>query len=186
MSKHQQTSEVTALLQWVPQCLHWMRPWIDVQVLSPIIFLVPGNTATSQSMLGTSSPDDGLVNQSTNWSTIWVVYTYPSDFTQYASLLHSIRITKFVVFIPISAKPFSTGIHTVVITSTDLSGSQDYCILPVLLCFVGPPINLTGGIITTGIVLSLPISYFLNRTTVWWSDFSFNIYKFAAKENSVD
>ena len=58
--------------------------------------------------------------------------------------------------------------------------------LPVLPFLVGPPINITGGIITIGTGLSAPILYFVNRTTGWWSALYFTIYECAAKENSVN
>ena len=85
-----------------------------------------------QSMLGTSSPDDGLVSQSTHWSTLWVFHTSPRDFTQDASPSHSMWITKFMVFIPISSKASSTDIPTVDITANDLYGY-----LPAPQCWPG-------------------------------------------------
>ena len=72
-------------------------------------------------------------------------------------------------FIPISTKASYTGIPNMVITYTDLSGSQDFCMLPVLPCLLGPPIKLTGLRITTGTGLSAHILSFVNRTTGWWS-----------------
>ena len=78
-------------------------------------------------------------------------------------------MTTFLVFIPKSEKASPTGIHTVVITDTDISGSQDPCMLPVIPCLVGTPINLTGGRITTVTGLYSSIFYFMNRTTGWWS-----------------
>ena len=55
----------------------------------------------------------------------------------------------------------------------------------VIPCFEGSPINLTGGIFTTGTVLYAPMLYFVNRTTGWWYAPSFTISEFYAKETSV-
>ena len=85
-----------------------------------------------------------------------------------------------------SDKASSTCIHTVVITSTDLSGSQDTFMLHVISCLVGTSIKLTGGKITTGIGLSVSILYFLNRTTGWWSAISSTIAECASKDTYVD
>ena len=57
--------------------------------------------------------------------------------------------------------------------------------LLVLALLLGLPINLIGGIITTGIGLSVSISSFVNRTTVWWSALSFTIAECAATDTSV-
>ena len=151
----------------------------------PQFLLVPGNTEISQSMLVTSSPDDGLVIQSTHWSTLWVGHTYPSEFTQDDSPSLSIWITAFLVFIPIQVKASSTGIPIVVITDFDISGSQDTCILTVLPCIVGPPIKLTGGRIITGTGLYGPILSFLNNATDWWSAHFFTMSECAAKDTSI-
>ena len=58
--------------------------------------------------------------------------------------------------------------------------------LPVLSCFVGTPINLTGGIFITGTGLSASILSFVNRTTGQWSATYFSNDKCAAKDTSVD
>ena len=126
----------------------------------PSFLFVLGNTAMSQSMLVTYSPNDELVIQSTHWSTLLIGHTHPSNFIQDASPSHSIWITTFLVFIPISAKSSSAGITTVMITATYISGSQDPCMLTFLPCLVGPHINLTGGRITTGTGLSAHILFF--------------------------
>ena len=136
--------------------------------------------------MGNSYLDDGLVRQSTYWFTLWVVHTSTNNFTQDASLSHSIWMTTFLVFIPISSKYSSNGTPTMVIKDTDLYASQDPCMLPVLSWLVGPPINLTGGIFTTGTGLSAFIWSFVNRTTGWWSAPSFTIAYFSANETSVD
>ena len=146
---------------------------------------VSGNTDMGQSMLGTYSPGNGLVIQYTHYSTLWVGHTSPSDFTQYASPSHSIRITPFLVLIPIPAKAYYYDIPTVLITNTDLSGSQDLCMFPIILCLVVPPIKLTSGIITTGTGSSASILSFVNIITVWWSDISFTIAERDAKANYV-
>ena len=172
--------------QYVPQWLHWLLPWFDVQVWTHIIFLVPGSTEISQSMLGTSSINYGLVSQSTHWYTLWVGHTYPRNFTQDTSPSHSIWITTFLVFITISAKSSSTGIHTVVITATDISGYQDNYMLPVIPWLVETPINLTGGRIINGKGFSAPILYFDNKTTGWWSATYFTMAECATKDTSVD
>ena len=151
----------------------------------PSFFLVMGNTTMSHSMLGTSSPDDGLVSQYTYWSTLWVGHNSPSYFTQDDSTSHSIWITTFLVFIPISTKASSTGIPTGVITYTDIYGYQDTCMLHFLTWLVGTPINLTGGIITSVIGLSAPISSLVNRNTGWCSFLSFTISECAAKDAFV-
>ena len=96
------------------------------------------------------------------------------------------KITTFLVFIPISPKASSTDIPNVLITDIDIYGSQDPCLLPVITCLVGAPINLTGGRIITRTGLSAPILYFVNRTTGWWSAIYFTIADCAAKEISVD
>ena len=134
----------------------------------PLFFLRPGNTATSQSMLVTSSPDDGLVSQSTQWSTLRVGHTYPSDFTQGASPSHSIWITALLELIPMSDNASSTGTPMAVTTSIDISGSQASLMLTFLTWFYGPPINLAGGIFVTGTGSSSSILYFFNRTTGRW------------------
>ena len=65
----------------------------------------------------------------------------------------------------ISAKASSTGTPTVVITDTNISGSQDPFMLPVINFFVVPPINPTGRIFTTGMGLSEFIILFVNENT---------------------
>ena len=128
-------------------------------------FLVPVNIEMIQSMLGTSSPDGGLVIQYTHWYKLWVGHTYPSELTQDSLSSYSIWITTFLYFIPVSDKSSSTGTPTVVITDTNISGYQAPCKLPVLGCFLLPPINLTGGKFTTGTVLYVSILSFVNGTT---------------------
>ena len=149
-------------------------------------FLVPGNTAIIQSMLGTSSPDNELVSQYNHWYTLCVGHTSLRNLTQNTLPAHSIRITKFMVLIQISYKASSTSILTLATTEIDLPGSQDPCILTVLPWLLRTPINLTGGKITTGTGLYLKIFYFMNRTTGWWSALSFTISECAAKDTSVD
>ena len=58
--------------------------------------------------------------------------------------------------------------------------------IPVLPSLVAPPINLTGGRVTTGTGLSKSILSFVNRTTGWWSSISFTITECVEKDNSVD
>ena len=70
-----------------------------------------------------------------------------------------------MAFIPISAKYSSNGTPIVLITATNLSGSQDPFKLPVLIYIVGPHINITGGRLTTGTGLSAFVFYFVNITT---------------------
>ena len=91
-----------------------------------------------------------------------------------------------MVLISISAKASSTGIHTVVITATDISGSKDTYTPTFITCLVGPHLNLTGGRITTGTGLYASIFSFVNITTGWWYAFSFAIDECAAKDTSVD
>ena len=91
-----------------------------------------------------------------------------------------------MVFIPISAKKSSTGIPTVGVTATDISGSHYPCMLPVISCLVGAPIKLKCVIITTETVLSASILSFVNRTTVWWSAIYFIIFECTSKDTSVD
>ena len=124
-------------------------------------------------MLGNFSTDGGLVSQSTHWSTLWFDHTYPCELTHDDSPSNSVWITIFMEFIPISSKASSTGTPTVVIISTNISGSQDTCMLSILNYFVGPPINLTCGRFTIGIGLSAYILSFLNTSTLRWSTPSF-------------
>ena len=58
--------------------------------------------------------------------------------------------------------------------------------LLVLPCLVGPPINLTGGRITTGTDLYAPIFYFVIKTTGWWYALYFIIDECSTKDTSVD
>ena len=111
-------------------------------------------------MLFTSSPDYGLVIQSTHWSTIWVDHTFPSDLTYYMSSSNSIWITTFLTFILILSKSSCTGTLTVEITDTNIYGSQAPCMLPVLACLVGAPIKFTVGRFSTRKGLSASILYF--------------------------
>ena len=73
-----------------------------------------------------------------------------------------------MAFIIISENFSSTGTPTAVITATNISGSQDLYMMPVIYCFVGTPINLTSGGFSTGTDLSASILYFVNRTTGGW------------------
>ena len=57
---------------------------------------------------------------------------------------------------------------------------------PVLPWFEGQPINLAGGIFTTGSGLSASMLYFLNRTTGWRSATAFTISTCYANYTSVD
>ena len=185
-AKHQWPLEITDILQQVPQHLYYILPWIDARLWPPVIFLVPSNTATSNLMLGVSSTDDGLVNQYTHSSTLWVGHNSPSNFTQNASPSHSIWITTFMALLPISAKASSTVTPTVVITSTYISGYQYPCMLPVITCLVGLPINLTGGVFTTGTGLCTYILYFVDRTTGRWSAISLTIIEFDTNDTDFD
>ena len=139
-----------------------------------------------QSILGTSSPDCGLVIQSTHWYTLWVGHDYPSDLTHYASPSHYIWITTFMAFIPISTKSSSTGTPTVAIIDTNIYGSQAPCMLPILPWLVRTHINFKVGIFTTGIVLSASILSFVNRPTGRWSSTSLNISDCDTKYTYVD
>ena len=139
----------------------------------PSFFLVPGNTVMRQSVLGTSSSDDGLVKKSTNWCMLWVGRIYPNYLTHYALPSHLIWFTAFLEFIPISTKASSTGTPTIVITATNTSGAQDFFLFPVIPYFVRPHIKLTCGRLTTITVLCASIISFVNRTTGKWSAPSF-------------
>ena len=57
---------------------------------------------------------------------------------------------------------------------------------PVISCFEGPPIKLTGGIFTIGTVLSVSMFYFVNRTTGRCSAPYFNNHGCADKYTYVD
>ena len=137
-------------------------------------------------MLGTSYPGDGLVSQSTHWSTLWVDHNSPRDFTQDSSPSHSILIAPFLAFIKISDKAYYTGTPTMVITDTDIYGSQATIMMPVLACLVGAPINIAGGRFTTRTGLSTSIFSFVNRTTGRWSAHSFTITENADNYTPVD
>ena len=76
-----------------------------------------------QLMLGTASPDGGLVRKYIHWSTLWICDTYLSELTQDTFPSHSIWITTFLEFIPIPDKTSSTVTTTVVIADTNISGS---------------------------------------------------------------
>ena len=91
-----------------------------------------------------------------------------------------------MAFIPISAKASSIGNPTMVITATDLSESYTTCMVYVIICLVGAPINLTVGIFTTGTGLSAYIFSFVNITTGRWSALYFTITQFASNDNYVD
>ena len=147
-------------------------------------FLVSGNTTMSQSILGVSSPYGGLVSQSTHLSTLFVVHNPSSDLTQDAFPSHSILITTFMDFIPISAKASSTGSPTVVITATDIYGSKAPFMMPFIPSFVELPINLISGIFSTGTGLSVLVIYFVNITTVRWYATSFSNTYCAVKDTS--
>ena len=154
--------------------------------LLPHFFFALRNTATGQSMLGTSSTDGGLVSQYTHWYKIWVGHTSPRNLTQYTLTPHSISITTFSEFIPILTKASSSGTTTMVITATDISGSQYHFIPTVINWLVVPHINLTGGIFTTGTGLSTYIFYFVHRTTGRWYYASFTNSECDAKDTYVD
>ena len=85
-----------------------------------------------------------------------------------------------------SDKSSSTDTPTMMITDTGFSGSQTLCMLPVIFCFVGPPINRKGGVFTAGTVLSASVLSFVNITTFRWYATSFNNYEFPAKDTFVD
>ena len=82
--------------------------------------------------------------------------------------LHYKFITTFLEFIPISTKAYSPGTPNVVITATVISCCQAPFMFHTLPFFVGPPINLTCGIFTTGTFLSVSMLSFVNSTTVRW------------------
>ena len=65
-----------------------------------------------------------------------------------------------------SNKDSFAGAPTVVITATNMYGSQDPCMLPVISCFIGVSIDLTGGIFATVIGLYAFILSFVKMTTV--------------------
>ena len=108
--------------------------------LLPSFFLVLDNSEMGQSMLLKSFSDDGLVIQSTHWSTFWVRHIYSSEITEDSLPSQSILITTCMDFIKIPPKDSYNGIPTVVIKATNRSGSQAPCMMPVLPFFVGPPI----------------------------------------------
>ena len=137
-------------------CAHYLMPMPGL----PSFLLVPRNTATIQSMLGTFSTDDGLVSQFAHWFTLWVEHTSPRKFTQDGSPPHSIQISTFLTFNPISYKAYYTGTPATGITATNISVSQAPCKINVLPYLVVPPINITGDIFTTGTSFSASILYF--------------------------
>ena len=144
------------------------------------------DTETRQLMLGTYSTDGGLVKQYTHWYALCIGNTSPSDLNQDAPPSQSIQVTTFMDLITISDKAYYTGTTTVVITATNIYELQDLHMIPVITCLVGTRINLTCGRFTTRTGLSAPILYFVNRTTVRFSDHSFRIYGCDDKDNSVD
>ena len=89
-------------------------------------------------------------------------------------------------FIPISWKASSTGTPTVAIKVNNIYGSQSPCMLYVISWFVGPPIELTGGIFTTRTRLSASIPSFVNSTTGRRSAIYFTNSECAAKDTSFD
>ena len=72
------------------------------------------------------------------------------------------------------------------ITSTNVYGSQDPWVRPVLPWLLGAPVNLTGWIFTTGTGLLASIFSFVNRTTDRWSAISFTITECSANDTSVN
>ena len=122
-----------------------------------------------QSMLGASSPECGVVINSTHWSKLWVGHTSLSNLIQDALKLHSIWTTTFLVYIPTSAEVSSAGAPTSVTTATDTYGFQNTLMFHVLSWFVVPPKNLNGGTFTNVIGLSESILYFMNIINVGWS-----------------
>ena len=135
-------------------CAHNLMPGYDL----PSFLLVPMNTAMIQLMMGTSSPYCGLAIKYTHWPTLLVVNTFPIDLTQDASPIYPILTNTFLYFIPISSKASYTGTPTV-ITATNIYGSQASFIMTVIPLLMGPPLNLTGGIFTTGTVLSASVIF---------------------------
>ena len=119
-------------------------------------------------MLGTSYFGAGPVSHSTHWYTIWVSHHSSSDFIHPSSLLHSKWINTHLAFISMRDNASSTVTLTVVNTATNISKSQAPWMLPVIPCFVGSPINLTGGRFTTRTGLSASILYFVNNITGRW------------------
>ena len=60
------------------------------------------------------------------------------------------------------------------------------CVQPVRPYFVGPPTNLNGGRLPTGVVLSSSILSFVNSATIWWSVTFVTVSRCADKDTSVD
>ena len=58
-----------------------------------------------------------------------------------------------------------TGTHTDVNTDTDISRSHTLLMFPIIPYFEGSPLNLTGGIFTTGTGLSASMFSFVNIST---------------------
>ena len=71
-----------------------------------------------------------------------------------------------MVLITMSNKASSAGTPTVVITATNMYGSQAPCMMTVISCFMGVSIDLTGGIFATVIGLYAFILSFVKMTTV--------------------
>ena len=87
-----------------------------------------------QSMLGTYCHDYGLLIQSTHWYIIWVGHNCPSDITYYSSTSHSIWITTFLGFIPISGNPSVVGfMHPYYLFWISLMVGGPFLLLPVLI-----------------------------------------------------
>ena len=65
-------------------------------------------------------------------------------------------------------KVSSTGTTVTITTANYLSGSQAPWMLPVIPCFVLPPVNFNGGRFSTKICLSTSKISFVNINNVWW------------------
>ena len=119
-------------------------------------------------MVGTLSYGVVLSSHSIHWSTLWVCHPSSSGFIQASSQSHSKLITAILAFITMSDNNSSTGTPTAVTTATDLSGSQDPQMLPVILWFVGPHVKFNDGRFTNKIGFSASKLSFVNGANVWW------------------
>ena len=115
-----------------------------------------------------------------------VFHTSPDDLTQDSLPYHSIWITKFLSFIKISPKSFSTGTPTVVNIDINIYVYQSPLMLINNQLFICPPINLNFWRLPTVISLYSYIPYFVNSTTGWWSITYFTNIEYAAKDTSVN
>ena len=122
----------------------------------------------SWSILGTSSPDYGLVRHSTQWYTLWVVHNYPSDIIHYAPQSRSMWTTTLLELMSIFSNTSFTGTPADMITATDISVSQAPFVKPFITLFLFPTTNLNGRMFPTGTGFSEYIIYFVNITNGGW------------------